>query len=238
GKYFLDGGFYDNMPIDMLVDKGYKDIIIIRTHGLGITRDIEETEDLNLIYIEPREDLGNILDFDNKIARRNLKLGYFDAKKVFQEEIKGHDYYIKIDKKEDYFVKLLMNIPEKSIKKVVKFLGFENIHPRRAMFEIIIPRLAGFLDLDDSCDYLDITLEVLELIAKRAKIDKFKIYEFDNFVKLISKKYEPVEVNQINVPNFIKKSEILSKTIKDNIIDLVIAELFDNIINRDGEYDL
>src|SRR6056297_260522 len=43
GKYFLDGGFYDNMPIDMLVDKGYKDIIVIRTHGLGITREIEET---------------------------------------------------------------------------------------------------------------------------------------------------------------------------------------------------
>jgi NTE family protein len=236
GKYFLDGGFYDNMPIDMLVDKGYINIIIIRTHGLGITRDIEETEDLNLIYIEPRKDLENILDFDNKIARKNLKLGYYDAKKVFQEDIEGLDYYIKIDMEEDYFTKLLLNIPKKSVHKIAEFFGAENMDPRRALFEIIIPRLAGLLDLDEKCDYTDITLAVLELIAKRANIDKFKIYDFDNFVKLISKKYTPVEVSEINVPNFIKKSEILSKTIKDNIIDLVIAELFDNIINRNGEY--
>ncbi len=236
GKYFLDGGFYDNMPIDMLTDKGYKDIIVIRTHGLGITRDIEETEDLNLIYIEPREDLGNILDFDNKIARKNLKLGYYDAKKVFQEDIEGRDYYIKINKDKDYFIKLLMNIPEKSVQKIAKVFGVEKTNPRRALFEVIMPRLAGYLDLDEKCDYTDITLAVLELIAKRANIDRFKIYDFDNFVKLISKKYEPVEVSEINVPNFIKKSEILSKTIKDNIIDLVIAELFDNIINRNGEY--
>jgi|AntRauTorckE6833_2_1112554.scaffolds.fasta_scaffold00309_20 NTE family protein len=236
GKYFLDGGFYDNMPIDMLVDKGYINIIIIRTHGLGITRDIEETEDLNLIYIEPRKDLENILDFDNKIARKNLKLGYYDAKKVFQEDIEGLDYYIKIDMEEDYFTKLLLNIPKKSVHKIAEFFGAENMDPRRALFEIIIPRLAGLLDLDEKCDYTDITLAVLELIAKRANIDKFKIYDFDNFVKLISKKYTPVKVSEINVPNFIKKSEILSKTIKDNIIDLVIAELFDNIINRNGEY--
>ncbi len=238
GKYFLDGGFYDNMPVDMLVDKGYKDIIVIRTHGLGVTRDIEETKDLNIIYIEPKEDLGNLLDFDNKIARRNLKLGYYDAKKVFQEEIKGHDYYIRIDKEKDYFTKLLLNIPKKSVEKIAEFFGVKKMDPRRALFEIIIPRLAGLLDLDDSCDYSGITLAVLELIAKRAKIDRFKIYDFDNFVKLISKKYQPVEVSEINVPNFIKKSEILSKTIKDNIIDLVIAELFDNIINRNGEYEL
>jgi len=238
GKYFLDGGFYDNMPIDMLVDKGYKDIIVIRTHGLGITREVEETKDLNIIYIEPKEDLGNILDFDNRIARRNLKLGYYDAKKVFQKDLKGYDYYIKIDKEKDYFTKLLLNIPEDSVKKIAKFMGFGEMNYRRALFENIIPRLAKFLDLDEKDDYLNITLAILELIAKRANIDKFKIYDFDNFVKLISKNYEPVEVNEINVPTFVKKSEILSKTIKDNIIDLVIAELFDNIINRNGEYEL
>ena len=238
GKYFLDGGFYDNMPIDMLIDKGYKNIIVIRTHGLGITREIEETKDINIIYIEPKDDLGNLLDFDNKIARRNLKLGYYDAKRVFLEDIKGYDYYIRIDKEKDYFTKLLLNIPEDSVQKIAKFMGFGEMNYRRALFEVIIPRLAKFLDLDEKDDYLNIILAILEVIAKRANIDKFKIYDFDNFVKLISKKYEPDEVNQINVPTFIKKSEILSKTIKDNIIDLVIAELFDNIINRNGEYEL
>src|SRR6056297_1791562 len=82
GKYFLDGGFYDNLPVDMLIDKGYENIIAIRTHGLGIVHDIENEEELNIIYIEPDVDLGNTLNFETKLARRNLKLGYLDAKKV------------------------------------------------------------------------------------------------------------------------------------------------------------
>ncbi len=237
GKYFLDGGFYDNLPVDMLVDKGYENIIVIRTHGLGITRDIKDKEKLNIKYIEPDVDLGNILDFDTKVARRNLRLGYLDAKRLFNDNIKGHDYYIKIEKDTDYFLNLLMNIPDKSIKRIADFLGYEEMNPRRALFEVIIPRLAGFLDLEEEHDYVDIMVAVLEVIAKKVKLEKLKIYGFDDFVKEISEKYEPKKVDEVNVPKFVKKSEILSKTIKDKIIDLVIAELFDNIINRGGEYN-
>jgi len=78
-------------------------------------------------------------------------------------------------------------------------------------------------------------IAILEVIADDIGIEKLKLYEFDKFVKEISQKYEPQEFNGFNVPKFVKKSEILSKAIKDRIIDLVIAELIDNIINQKGE---
>lgn len=31
-KWFIDGGVYDNMPVKMLVDKGYDEIVAIRTN--------------------------------------------------------------------------------------------------------------------------------------------------------------------------------------------------------------
>lgn len=235
GKYFLDGGFYNNLPVDMLIDKGYENIIAIRTHGLGIVHDIENEEELNIIYIEPDIDLGNTLNFETKLARRNLKLGYLDAKKVFNENIKGHKYYIKVDKNPEYFLQLLMNIPEESIQRISDYLGFEGMNPRRALFEVILPRLAGYLDLKDSHNYLDIIIAILEVIADDIGLEKLKLYEFDKFVNEISQRYEPEEISGLKVPKFVKKSEILSKTIKDRIIDLVIAELFDNIINNKGE---
>ncbi len=235
GKYFLDGGFYDNLPVDMLIDKGYENIIAIRTHGLGIVHDIENEEELNIIYIEPEVDLGNTLNFETELARKNLKLGYLDAKKIFNENIKGFNYYIHIDKSPKYFLQLLMNIPEDSIQRISNYLGFEEMNPRRALFELILPRLADFLDLEKSHSYLDIMIAILEVIADDIGIEKLKLYEFDKFVKEISQKYEPQEFNGFNVPKFVKKSEILSKAIKDRIIDLVIAELIDNIINQKGE---
>ncbi|MCF8008625.1 MAG: patatin-like phospholipase family protein [Halanaerobiales bacterium] len=233
-KYYLDGGFYDNLPIDMLVDKGYKNIIAIRTHGLGITREIKNKKELNISYIEPSVDLGNILDFNTKLARRNLKLGYLDAQKAFEKDIIGDKYYVKIEENEDYFINYLLSIPDRSIKKIAEFIGYEEMDSKRALFEVIIPRLASLLNIDNNVSYTKIIVKVLEVIAEKVNLDFLKIYTFDQFVKSISDKYEPVEIKNINLPNFVKKSELLSKTIKDEIINMVISELFNNITKNEG----
>jgi NTE family protein len=49
GKKYLDGGFYNNLPIDILANKGYKNIIAVRTLAIGIIRKAK-IKDLN-IYI-------------------------------------------------------------------------------------------------------------------------------------------------------------------------------------------
>ena len=41
GNIYLDGGFYDNLPFKMLLDKGYEDLIIVRTHAPGFTKKVE-----------------------------------------------------------------------------------------------------------------------------------------------------------------------------------------------------
>ena len=39
-------------------------------------------EDTNVVTIAPRVHLGNMLDFDAEKSRRNMKIGYYDAKRV------------------------------------------------------------------------------------------------------------------------------------------------------------
>jgi NTE family protein len=85
GKVFLDGGFYDNCPVNMLIEKGFKDIITVRTYAPGKIRKVK-AEDVNVKYILPSEDLGNILDFSTERARKNLKLGYCDAMKILKKK--------------------------------------------------------------------------------------------------------------------------------------------------------
>ncbi|NLJ57769.1 MAG: patatin-like phospholipase family protein [Tissierellia bacterium] len=57
GKKYLDGGFYNNLPIDILANKGYKNIIAVRTMAKGIIRKVK-IKDLNVTYIQPMESLG------------------------------------------------------------------------------------------------------------------------------------------------------------------------------------
>ncbi len=84
GRVFIDGGFYNVLPVNLVSSKGYKDIIVIRTFGLGMKRHID-TRRLNITSIAPSVKLGSTMDFSNDTARRNLKMGYEDACRVLEK---------------------------------------------------------------------------------------------------------------------------------------------------------
>lgn len=84
GRAFIDGGFYNVLPVNLVSSKGYKDIILIRTFGLGMKRHIDARR-LNITSIAPSVKLGSTMDFSNETARRNLKMGYEDACRVLEK---------------------------------------------------------------------------------------------------------------------------------------------------------
>ncbi len=84
GRSFIDGALYNVLPINLVSSKGYKDIIVLRTYGVGMKRHVKEN-DLNIISISPSERLSSTMDFSNKSARKNLKMGYEDAVKVLEK---------------------------------------------------------------------------------------------------------------------------------------------------------
>ena len=82
GKYYADGGFVDTLPLRVLVENGYKDIIAVRIPGHGIERRFRIPEDVNITLISTNSDLGGVLNFDAEQSRRNMLIGYLDAKRV------------------------------------------------------------------------------------------------------------------------------------------------------------
>ncbi|MDO4567540.1 MAG: patatin-like phospholipase family protein [Clostridia bacterium] len=81
-KTYTDGGYYDNMPINMALDRGATEIIAINLHSIGVSRSVKR-QDVKLTVIEPHEDLGMILIFSPEVARRNIAIGYNDAMKAY-----------------------------------------------------------------------------------------------------------------------------------------------------------
>lgn len=84
GRSFIDGGFYNVLPVNLVSSRGFKDIIVIRTFGFGMKRYVDERA-LNIISIAPSVKLGSTMDFSNATARRNLKMGYEDACRVLDK---------------------------------------------------------------------------------------------------------------------------------------------------------
>lgn len=225
GKLFLDGGFFDNLPIKLLYEKGYRNFIAIRLYATGRIRKVKE-KDLEITYIEPSEKLCHTLDFTNKSARKNLQLGYYDTLKVFKD-LKGRRYYLESKNNEEFFMNYILNIGEEKILKIGKILGIENIPYRRMLLEFIIPRLIELLGLNKDIGYEELVIALVEEIAEKCEIERFRTYSFDDFYSRTIKSYDLYKQEPVNkIPKFIKQNEILSLAAKEPIVEEIVFEIF------------
>ena len=88
---FFDGGMADVIPINMLIEKGIKDIIAIDIEGPGITQNTI-SKDVNIKLIYSKEDLGGLFEFNKETIEHNIIMGYLDTLKSFNE-LQGHKYF-------------------------------------------------------------------------------------------------------------------------------------------------
>ena len=93
GEEYYDGGLYDNIPSNMLIEKGYKNIIIADIAGVGFSKKTVN-KDIYVKVISSSEDLGGTFEFNHERILNNIKLGYLDTMKSFNK-LQGHIYYFK-----------------------------------------------------------------------------------------------------------------------------------------------
>jgi NTE family protein len=229
GKKYLDGGFYNNLPIDILADRGYKDIIAVRTLAMGIVRKVK-IKDLNVTYIQPVESLGSalgVLSFNREKAEELINLGYYDTLKVFKK-LKGYKYYCL--PYEGNFINRLVdfyNEYKERLYYVGHLLGYEKVCEDRMFFEKILPRLESILDMRGKNDYQDIAIRFFEKIAEKYEVERFKIYKVEDFFEETIERFRRKPDAFIKkVPNFLKQNRILSLAVRDDLIIEIFAELF------------
>ena len=110
-KYYLDGGFYNNLPISLLENNGCKDIYAIKLKSLGIVKKYHS----NIVEIKPNKSTGSMLLFDQTNIYNNIKMGYLDTLKELNKLL-GKTYYFK--KKKIFFVNT--NVVNENTKNILR----------------------------------------------------------------------------------------------------------------------
>jgi len=83
GIDFIDGTYYDNLPVSMAIQKGAEKIIAVDLGAFGkVNRRLIDSLE-NLTYIKSYWDLGVTLVFDKEQAKKIERYGYLDAMKAF-----------------------------------------------------------------------------------------------------------------------------------------------------------
>lgn len=192
GKRYLDGGGWNNVPINILLEHGYQDIIVIRIYGLGY--DSEKTteipDDVHVTHIAPRQDLGGILEFDKTRARKNMTLGYYDAKRVLYG-LAGRWYYIYAPESDAYYFERFITETEEFVRcgllsmpeEIPEYLSGYRIYTER-----VFPYLAERMKLKKNWTYKELYLSFLEECARKFRINRFHIYTSAELKRKINEK--------------------------------------------------
>ncbi len=85
GVKYVDGGYYDNMPVEMALKKGADNIIAVDLEAIGNNlRGVLNLKQAKYVkHIKCYWDLGSILLFDGSQAKRNIRMGYLDTMRAF-----------------------------------------------------------------------------------------------------------------------------------------------------------
>lgn len=204
-KMYIDGGYFDNMPIDMVIKKGATDIVVVDLKGIG---KLNKGSDLvgNITYVESRYDLGGIMLFDANNSKKNMKLGYLDTLKAF-DKYEGSLYTFKLGeniKSSKYQDKVIKNY-----KKIYTSLplasSLENLS-RRSVEKYLNDFNKKIFNINSN------VLSIEEICASTFKIDYLKVYTFKKLMDKIVEEKENFKIDNKKIKNARDVIKRLAKT--------------------------
>ncbi|MBR4039249.1 MAG: patatin-like phospholipase family protein [Clostridia bacterium] len=163
GDRYLDGGFSDNVPVEMAIRAGARHIIAV---DIGrVQAHTEYTLRPNVTYIRTSQPLGGLLTFDPAQSKRNMTLGYNDVMRAFGRLRGTHYSFDPID----------AQLLRARARDFVCFLtAYEAAMDKDGapLFSLLEE------DLRAGCDEIDYFLRALEFCAQTLSLDPTKVYTF------------------------------------------------------------
>ncbi len=205
GENYIDGGFYDNLPINLAIDMGADEIIAVDLSAPGFNK--RPRKKVPTIKIKPNNKLTNFLNFYEEGAKRNIKLGYNDTLKKFGK-LEGNKYTFKKNTLEknkkkhletfEYLLNQIINNEKtmENIKKIIKITGTQAYN----IFD-------------------NISLKLMESLGKDFNLDETQIYSERSFNKLLKKKLKKEDTKEIQeLKTYINEIKTKKRGIKRKIL--------------------
>ncbi|UYO63378.1 patatin-like phospholipase family protein [Acetobacterium wieringae] len=185
GKTYLDGGFFDNVPINFMLEQNFSQIISVEFPAPGMRKWVRDNN-AEIITVNNSEFLGGILNFDTRQIEQNIQLGYLDAMKVFGA-LNGKHYYLNTQKSNTFFRKFIDTLgqPLSNKKQLQKMLALLNL-PGAASQRDVLDALENLLK-KTSFKNQPLGLGMLEITAKSMGVPRLENYSIDFFIQAILK---------------------------------------------------
>ena len=152
GKHYFDGGIVNRLPLNLLLEKGYTDIIEVHLYRRELKMKRNVSKDVRIYDIVPHVSLGNIVQFDRERSNKNMIIGYYDGLRLLYG-LEGRMYYILPTHDKEWFQDKMKKLS--SIRKT---------------------EIEWMLRLPLETSNQELFMAMLEASAKELGIEKYRLY--------------------------------------------------------------
>lgn len=208
-KYeYIDGGYHDNLPINLAIDMGATDIIAIDLKAIGINKKVKKSG-VNIRYISPNNDLHSILDFEKSLSIRAINLGYNDAMKSFGY-LEGGLFTFKLNDLDKNYKRYKIEY----IKNVNRL--FVKLDDSTILNKILLNKTSNSLFKNkESLEIKNIFNDIVEYLGYIFDLKDDELYRINKYNKLLKLKFRK-ELNS-------------NKSVISNILEFIVNNKKDNI---------
>ena len=183
-KIFIDGGYYDNLPVNLAIDAGAEDIVAVDLEAVGFNK-LTKKREYPILTIKPYWNLGSLLDFEQSGYERNKALGYNDTMKAYGL-MEGMFFTFKKGEEQINKERLRHQIgrAEKTIDQML-------LRPvSRAVQTLDTKSVNGFLGQGSFlCDPADMLTRMAEMAGIVYRLTPTKVYTFREFNRKLLMEY-------------------------------------------------
>lgn len=229
---FIDGGFYDGIPINLAIDMGATEILAVDLSVLAINKKPKD-KNIKVDVIKMKDKTPLTLTFTKEYANKNIKYGYNDTMKHFNK-LDGKFYTFRkndLDKSYNelnkYFVEILKStiLNEPKNKIVNELFSIAKINKL-------------FVKIKYNHDFKEEVEEALEHLGVLFDIPNENIYSIKNYNKLLIRKVK--ELNYIKINKNLKDKFLIgymyNKYMKSENKEEIIKEMYNLSLIFPREY--
>ncbi|NLX92663.1 MAG: patatin-like phospholipase family protein [Clostridiales bacterium] len=134
---YIDGGYSDNMPIQMALDRGAEEVVAVNIGRMPVKKLKENCAEIH--YVQNRRlfnngQFGTVAIFDKKLSTNNIRQGYLDTCKAFK--LLDGEYYC-FEKLECYNVYAYEGFCTKKFDSIFSVLPSDNRFERIGRQKVI-----------------------------------------------------------------------------------------------------
>ncbi len=167
GKSYVDGGYYDNLPINYCHRLGANEIVAIDLNMEPTHKEYTNTRFVR--YIKPTHNLGTFMQFDHETIMNNMMLGYLDTMKSYKR-FEGYRYTLKFE-----------DLPFDETKLIDRYIEVYAYCSRNLIKNVKKAYQGSVLDYLEEYTIKRLTkkefsIRAIEVFAELMNINYFKVY--------------------------------------------------------------